>query len=92
MPEQGAHPLAIRGGYRPHILRVDLGQGSIDLQTLPGEEELRKYVGGTGLGLYTLLKNAPMSATATEPEAPLVFMVGPLTGTPAVNSSDWTTL
>jgi aldehyde:ferredoxin oxidoreductase len=84
--------LAIRGGYRPHILRVDLGQGSIDLQTLPGEEELRKYVGGTGLGLYTLLKNAPMSATATEPEAPLVFMVGPLTGTPAVNSSDWTTL
>ncbi|HJM52497.1 MAG TPA: aldehyde ferredoxin oxidoreductase N-terminal domain-containing protein [Dehalococcoidia bacterium] len=84
--------MAIRGGYRPHILRVDLGQGSIDLQTLPGEEELRKYVGGTGLGLYTLLKNAPMSATATEPEAPLVFMVGPLTGTPAVNSSDWTTL
>ena len=53
---------------------------------------MRKYVGGTGLGLYTLLKNAPMSATATEPEAPLVFMVGPLTGTPAVNSSDWTTL
>ncbi len=84
--------MAIRGGYRPHILRVDLGRGSIDLQTLPGEEELRKYVGGTGLGLYTLLKNAPMSATATEPEAPLVFMVGPLTGTPAVNSSDWTTL
>jgi aldehyde:ferredoxin oxidoreductase len=84
--------LAIGGGYRPHILRVDLEQGSIDRQPLPDEAILRRYVGGTGLGLYFLLKNAPPQAAATDPDAPLIFAVGPLTGTPAVNSTDWTTV
>ncbi len=84
--------MAIRGGYRPHILRVDLGEETIDREPLPDEEVLRKYVGGTGLGLYLLLRDAPPQAKATDPDAPLIFMVGPLTGTPAVNSSDWVTI
>ncbi len=84
--------MAIRGGYRSHILHVDLGRGSVERRPLPDEELLRKYVGGTGLGLYMLLKNAPSRATATDPDAPLIFMVGPLAGTPAVSSSDWTTI
>ena len=84
--------MAIRGGYRPHILRIDLDQGAIAREPLPGEEVLRKYVGGTGLGLYYLLRDAPPQAKATDPEAPLIIMLGPLTGTPAVNSSDWTTI
>ena len=84
--------MAIAGGYRPHTLRVDLGTGSIERQPLPDEEVLRRYVGSTGLGLYLLLRDAPPRAAATDPDAPLIFMVGPLTGTPAVNSSDWTTI
>jgi aldehyde:ferredoxin oxidoreductase len=84
--------MAIRGGYRSHILRVDLGQGSIAKTPLPSEEVLRKYIGGTGLGLYYLLQEGPPQAQATAPEAPLIFMLGPLTGTPAVNSADWTTI
>ena len=84
--------MTIRGGYRPHILRIDLGQGTIGWEPLPSEEVLRKYLGGTGLGLYYLLRDAPPRAKATDPEAPLIFMLGPLTGTPAVNSSDWVTI
>ncbi|MDP6549192.1 MAG: aldehyde ferredoxin oxidoreductase C-terminal domain-containing protein, partial [Dehalococcoidia bacterium] len=84
--------MAIRGGYRPHILRVDLREETIVKEPLPSEEVLRKYVGGTGLGLYYLLRDAPQQAGATDPDAPLIIMLGPLTGTPAVNSSDWTTI
>jgi aldehyde:ferredoxin oxidoreductase len=84
--------MAIRGGYRPHILRIDLREETIVKEPLPGEEVLRKYVGGTGLGLYYLLRDAPQQADATDPDAPLIIMLGPLTGTPAVNSSDWTTI
>jgi aldehyde:ferredoxin oxidoreductase len=82
--------MSIRGGYRPHILRVDLHHGTVVKDSLPSEEVLRTYIGGTGLGLYYLLKEAPARAQATDPEAPLIFMLGPLTGTPAVNSADWT--
>lgn len=82
--------MSIRGGYRPYILRVDLHRGTIVKDSLPSEEVLRTYIGGTGLGLYYLLKEAPPRAQATDPEAPLIFMLGPLTGTPAVNSADWT--
>ena len=84
--------MAIRGGYRPHILRVDLDQGTITREPLPSEDILRKYVGGTGLGIYLLLRDAPPKAEATEADAPLIFMAGPLTGTPANNSSDWATI
>jgi aldehyde:ferredoxin oxidoreductase len=84
--------MAVRGGYRPHILRIDLTEETISREPLPSEAILRKYVGGTGLGLYYLLRDAPPRAEATDPEAPLILMLGPLTGTPAVNSSDWTTV
>ncbi len=55
--------MAIRGGYQPHILRVDIDQGTIE-------------------------KEVPQLAKATDSEAPLIFMLGPLSGTPVVNSSD----
>jgi aldehyde:ferredoxin oxidoreductase len=84
--------MTIQGGYRPHILRVNLEQGRIDKESPPSEEILRKYIGGTGLGLYYLLNEGPPQVQATDPEAPLIFMLGPLTGTPAVNSADWTVI
>jgi aldehyde:ferredoxin oxidoreductase len=84
--------MTVQGGYRPVILRVDLDQGRIIKAPLPSEDILRKYIGGSGLGLYYLLQEAPPQAKATAPEAPLIFMMGPLTGTPVVNSSDWTTV
>ena len=74
------------------VLRVDLDERSASTEPLPAEETLRKYVGGTGLGLYYLMAESPPELAATDPRAPLIFMLGPLTGTPAVNSSDWTTV
>ncbi len=82
--------MAIRGGYCPHILRVDLTNETVTREPLPDEEILRKYVGGIGLGLWYLLREAPPLGKSTDPDVPLIFMNGPLTGTPAVNSSDVT--
>ncbi|MEK7777894.1 MAG: aldehyde ferredoxin oxidoreductase N-terminal domain-containing protein [Chloroflexota bacterium] len=82
--------MAIQGGYAGQVLRVDLSRETIGKEPLPEEDVLRRYVGGTGLGLYYLLKEAPPNTEATDTESPLIFMLGPLTGTPAVNSSDWT--
>lgn len=82
--------MTIRDGYRPHILRVDLNEETVVREPLPNESVLRRYVGGVGLGLYYLLKEAPPLAKATDDDMPLIFVLGPLTGTPAVNSGDWT--
>lgn len=84
--------MAIKGGYAAHILRVDLTRGTIRKEPLPSEDVLRRYVGGTGLGLYYLLKHMPAKGKPTDPEAPFIFMTGPLAGTPAPSSSNWVTI
>ncbi|MBM3518916.1 MAG: hypothetical protein FJX56_13860 [Alphaproteobacteria bacterium] len=80
--------MAIRGAYASHILRVDLNARTVTREALPPEKDLRKYLGGIGLGLLYLLREAPPSGKTTDPDVPLIFMNGPLTGTPALNSSD----
>jgi aldehyde:ferredoxin oxidoreductase len=82
--------MTVRGGCWPHILRIDLSQKSVPREALPPEEDLRKYVGGIGLGLLYLLREGPRMGRAADPDVPLIFMNEPLTGTPAVNSSDVT--
>lgn len=84
--------MAIKGGYGGHVLRVDLTRGTVTKESLPSEDVLRRYVGGTGLGLYYLLRDLPAKARPTDPEAPLIFMTGPLAGTPAPSSSNWATI
>ncbi|MBM3518131.1 MAG: hypothetical protein FJX56_09740 [Alphaproteobacteria bacterium] len=51
--------MAIRGGYASHILRVDLTGRTVAREPLPDEEVLRKYIGGVGLGLWYLMREAP---------------------------------
>jgi aldehyde:ferredoxin oxidoreductase len=84
--------MTISGGFADKILRVDLSKGSISCEPLPSEEVLRKYLGGTGLGLYYLLKETPAGVKATDPEALFMLMTGPLAGTPAPSSSNWVTV
>ena len=84
--------MAIKGGYGGHILAVDLTRGTIRKDPLPSEDVLRRYVGGTGLGLYYLLKHLSANVKPTDPEAPFIFMTGPLAGTPAPSSSNWVTI
>ncbi|MFI5400320.1 MAG: aldehyde ferredoxin oxidoreductase family protein [SAR324 cluster bacterium] len=70
------------------LLRVDLTQGTHRTEPLPDEQVLRQYVGGIGLGMYLLLRETPPGVGATDPAAPLMFMAGPLAGTPAPSSSN----
>ncbi len=84
--------MAIKGGYGAHILRVDLTRGTIRKEPLPSEDVLRRYVGGTGLGLYYLLKHMPAKGKPTDPDAPFIMMTGPLAGTSAPSSSNWVTV
>jgi aldehyde:ferredoxin oxidoreductase len=76
-------------GHADKILRVDLASRRIWTEPLPAPDILRKYVGGTGLGLYYLARECPAGAQATDPETPIIFMTGPLAGTRAPSSSNY---
>jgi len=76
-------------GYADRILRVDLNTHRTWTEPLPPVEVLRKYVGGTGLALYYLVKETPKGAKAGDPEVPLIFMTGPLAGTRAPSSANY---
>jgi aldehyde:ferredoxin oxidoreductase len=75
-------------GYAGKILRIDLSKESCTTTPLPDEKILRQYVGGIGLGMHLLLNEVDSGVAATDPEAPLMFMTGPLTGTSAPSSSN----
>ncbi len=70
----------MKGGYMGKLLRVDLSTGISKTTPLPDEAELRKYVGGIGLGMRIILDETTPDIQATDPEAPLMFMNGPLAG------------
>jgi len=48
-------------GYRGKILHVDLTSGKIDVEE-PKELFYRKYLGGSAMGAYYLLKHTPPRA------------------------------
>ncbi|MEM2733005.1 MAG: aldehyde ferredoxin oxidoreductase N-terminal domain-containing protein, partial [Nitrososphaerota archaeon] len=82
----------IKGGYVGKILRVDLTKEKIWYEPLPDDEILRKFVGGWGLGLKLLYDMCPSGIHPLEPENPMIFMTGPLTGIPAIPAANNTTL
>lgn len=57
---------------------------------MPDEHILRNYIGCWGLGLKLLYDMVPSGYTATDPEMPLIFMVGPLTGLPLPGATNLT--
>jgi aldehyde:ferredoxin oxidoreductase len=64
------------------ILRVDLTTGKIS-EEFPDEETLKLYIGGAGLATKYLLEEVPKGIEPLGPENKLIFMTGPLTGTPS---------
>jgi aldehyde:ferredoxin oxidoreductase len=74
------------GGYHGRYLRVDLSRGETAILPLP-EEILRRYLGGVGLGAWLLLREAPPGVDPLAPEAPLIFALSPLVGTPLTTSA-----
>ena len=67
------------GGYANKIARIDLSTGGVQYEAI-NEEEVRKYVGGRGLGIKYLFDNGP-TVDPLSPENIMCVMVGPLTGT-----------
>ncbi len=73
-------------GLNGQILRVDLSQEKLEPVQID-EQIFRHYGGGSGLGLYYLLKNMPARLDALAPEAIITFMLSPITGAPISGQS-----
>jgi len=69
-------------GWRGKVLRVDLSQNKIHEEPLD-PQVARDYIGGRGIGVYYLLKEADPQCDPLGPENPLIMAVSPLTGTRA---------
>jgi aldehyde:ferredoxin oxidoreductase len=66
-------------GYNGKILHIDLTRGSVEIET-PPESFYRKYMGGSAMGLYYILKEMPKGADPLGPENVLTLMCGVTTG------------
>ncbi|MHA2039303.1 MAG: aldehyde ferredoxin oxidoreductase family protein [Promethearchaeota archaeon] len=64
------------------ILRVNLTDGTIS-EEFPDDETLKLYLGGAGLATKYLIDETPKGIDPLGPENKLIFMTGPLTGTPS---------
>lgn len=60
-------------------LHIDLSQGAIEKQEID-QDEARKFIGGRGLATKWLYDAGAAKMDPLSPEAPLVFIAGPLTG------------
>jgi len=72
-------------GYHGRILRVNLTDGKITVET-PDDVFYRRYLGGAGFVAYHLLKEVPPDTDPLGPENRLIFACGPLTGAPLAGS------
>ena len=64
------------------LLKVDLSTGAIERTMVP-PEYVRQYVGGSGLAACLLYDQLEQTASLDplDPQNPLLFITGPLTGT-----------
>ncbi len=66
--------------YAGKILRVNLTTGKVSTETL-SEKIAKSYVGGIGLGIRLLMDNSKPGTDPFDPDNPLIFAAGPLSGT-----------
>lgn len=66
------------GGYAYRIAYVDLTKGKVEYKK-PDDEDLKKYIGGRGLGVKYVFDNGPKVEPFSEDNI-LCFMSGPLVG------------
>lgn len=69
-------------GYMNNILRVDLSTGKVTTEQLD-EKIMPLVLGGKGLASLMLYQELAPHTDPLAPEVPLIFAVGPLTGTTA---------
>ena len=68
------------------ILHVDLTSGSLEVEA-PSEAFYRKYLGGSAMGMYYILKEMKPGADPLGPDNVLTMMVSVLTGAPISGQS-----
>ena len=68
-------------GYSGKILRVNLSNGEMATER-PSEDYYRRYLGGRGFIIHTLLTEVPAGVDPLGPENKIVFALGPLSGQP----------
>ncbi len=75
-------------GYTKKILIIDLKEKETDVETIP-EEWLEDYIGGEGLAARYFYEHYSPEKDPLDPEQPIIFATGPLTGTSAPSSGRW---
>ena len=73
-------------GYTGRILHVDLTTGALAVDE-PNEAFYRKYLGGSAMGMYYILRDMPKGANPLGPENVLTLMAGVTTGAPISGQS-----
>jgi len=76
----------MRYGYNGKILHINLSSATLTVEK-PSEEFYRKYMGGSALNLYYLLKEMPSGVDPLGTENILAFSVGVVTGVPISGQS-----
>lgn len=66
-------------GYNGKILHVDLTKGALTVEE-PDEAFYRKYMGGSAMGMYYILRDMPKGADPLGPDNVLTLMTGVTTG------------
>src|SRR5215216_7172179 len=66
-------------GYNGRILHVDLTKGTLTVEE-PDEAFYRKYMGGSAMGMYYILRDMPKGADPLGSENVLTLMTGVTTG------------
>ncbi|MEW6401685.1 MAG: aldehyde ferredoxin oxidoreductase family protein [Chloroflexota bacterium] len=73
-------------GYNGKILHVDLTKGELRVEE-PNEAFYRKYLGGSAMGMYYILRDMPKGANPLGPENVLTLFTGVTTGAPISGQS-----
>jgi aldehyde:ferredoxin oxidoreductase len=68
-------------GYHGKILHVDLATERIEVEE-PPESFYRRYMGGSAMGAYYLLRHTPAGADPLGPQNTLTLMLSVITGAP----------
>jgi len=68
------------------ILHIDLTNKQVEIEH-PDAKFYRKYGGGSGMGMYYILREMPPKADAFSPENVLTLFSGPLSGLPVSGNS-----
>jgi aldehyde:ferredoxin oxidoreductase len=66
-------------GYNGKVLHVDLTRGTIEIEE-PPEEFYRKYMGGSAMAMYYILREIPPGINPLAPENLLTFFTSVVTG------------